>query len=334
MTEAEQKALSKREVVVVLGVGRSGTSLAMQALKNLGVRVSENLIPPDVSNPRGFYEDADIVEIHKNLLSALATSPAMPLPEGWMNRPEAKRALKELKAIVEANVSQGQGPWAFKDPRTATFLPLWILLFNQLKIVPRFILAVRRPEAVIESFAQQYGNDQAFAELIYLQRTLDALHYTSTDCFILSYERWFEGPAEALQEMAEFVFQCSTDIEGVELPVLQRLKRSSDVSVSIQTPLVKELYGIIAAFDRDASLHGELVACVRRLRAILWTFEPWWVFAARQKALHLECQGLLRESNTELRELAQYKGKKVRAVLASSEYKNAFLMLERVIEIE
>lgn len=77
MTQVENSNHNQasRHVVVVLGVGRSGTSLAMQALDTLGVHTSDNMIPPNVSNPKGFFEDADIVNIHKSLLSTLAPTP-------------------------------------------------------------------------------------------------------------------------------------------------------------------------------------------------------------------------------------------------------------------
>ena len=43
-----------RPVVVVLGSGRSGTSLLMQVLAALGLRVSEEMIEARRDNPRGF----------------------------------------------------------------------------------------------------------------------------------------------------------------------------------------------------------------------------------------------------------------------------------------
>lgn len=333
MTDSEQNAPPKREVVVVLGVGRSGTSLAMQALESLGVRVSQNLIPPNVSNPKGFYEDADIVEIHKHLLSTLALSPAMPLENGWMNTPEAKQALKQLKEIVEANVSAGEAPWAFKDPRTATFLPLWIRLFNQLKIVPRFVLAVRRPEAVIVSFAQQYANDQAFAELIYLQRTLDALHYTGNDCHILPYERWFEKPGETLQALASFVFEDGKCADDVEPPISRTLNRSTDQGVRVNNPLVIELMACIDEQIDDFTKRDLLVECVRRQRAVLEAFRPLLVLAEGQKKLNRQCRDRLKEVEARMKLLGSVEVVVERQELAANQFIRAFQALDRLEEV-
>jgi len=270
----------------VLGVGRSGTSLAMQALETLGVRVSENMIPPNVSNPKGFYEDADIVEIHKHLLNTLTPNPSMPLREGWMNTPKAKQALKDLKVIVEAQVTVGPEPWAFKDPRTSTFLPLWIRLFNQLKIAPRFVLALRHPQAIIESFAQQYGNDQASTELTFLLRTLDALYYTGGDCHFLPYEHWFKQSQQTFQQLADFVFDQPMDISGKEPPVSEQLNRSQSARVELHNPLVRELYQQLEVTLLQSDNRKELMECVHQQRDILAAFKPWCAFAANQKNIN------------------------------------------------
>jgi hypothetical protein len=72
-----------RRVVIVLGAGRSGTSLLMQILVGMGMQVSRNLIPANVSNPEGFFEDADFKDIQAELYSCLNVTVSLPLPENW-----------------------------------------------------------------------------------------------------------------------------------------------------------------------------------------------------------------------------------------------------------
>lgn len=330
MTQPEQpqNLTPGREVIVVLGVGRSGTSLAMQALETLGVRVSENMIPPNVSNPKGFYEDADIVEIHKHLLNTLTPNPSMPLREGWLNTPDAEQALKKLKEIVETQLIAGEGPWAFKDPRTATFLPLWIKLFNQQKIVPRFVLAIRRPEAVIESFSQQYGNDQKFAELMFLLRTLDALYYTDGNCHLLEYEAWFNEPALVLQHLSDFAFDKTTNVEDKSPPVYKQLNRSDKSRVEVRNTLVRELFGKIADCLKSPSAQDELRVCVNKQREIIAGFRPWVNFSARNKdadAHYLKNIIEARDNNKKIIELNGELEAKNRAIEI---YKNVFNDME------
>lgn len=333
MTQVENSNHNQasRHVVVVLGVGRSGTSLAMQALDTLGVHTSENMIPPNVSNPKGFFEDADIVKIHKHLLNTLAPTPSMPLQEGWLNTPEAKQALKQLKGIVETQLDAGQGMWGFKDPRTATFLPLWNRLFNQLKVVPRFVMTVRQPEAIIESFAQQYGNDQEFAELIFLLRTLDALYYTGGNCFLLPYENWFDKPEQTFQQLADFVFDKSTDISGNEPPVAPNLNRSQRAKVSIRNPMVRELYGYLHGCKMHPEKRKALMDCVLSQLEILASFKPWWAFTASQKQNSDRYSHELNVAEQQLKNFNACKRRLARYETSLNEYKKAIKAFETYI---
>ena len=51
-------ANSVTRVVVVLSSGRAGTSLLMQILGALGMRLSDDMIGGRYENPDGFFEDA------------------------------------------------------------------------------------------------------------------------------------------------------------------------------------------------------------------------------------------------------------------------------------
>lgn len=293
----------ERNVIVVLGVGRSGTSLAMQALESMGMRVSKKVIPANVSNPKGFYEDADIVEIHKILLNALAPTPAMPLREGWENAPITQKKQQALKEHVERHVEAGPGIWGFKDPRTATFLPIWIRIFNQLKIVPRFVLAMRGPEAIIQSLSQQYGNDQAFAELVFLLRTLDALYHTGGNCHVLQYEQWFSAPQETMKSLRSFAFGKAVSPGQIDPPVVDLLNRTGSAHIEIQSPLVKDLHQKLVQYARGEVKHEGLMQYVYQLRLMLRGFSPWVKFADNQKKQRLT----LEEEVKGLREISRKK---------------------------
>ncbi|MGS2744304.1 sulfotransferase family protein [Halomonas sp. LS-001] len=336
MAPAEKKQNepeNKREVVVVLGVGRSGTSLAMQALQTLGVRVSENMIPANVSNPKGFGEDADIVEIHKALLQALTPNPSMPLIEGWQNTPEAKKALQQLKTLVEQQVDAGPEIWAFKDPRTATFLPLWMRLFNQLKIVPRFILAIRQPNAVISSFAQQYGNDQAFAELIFLLRTLDALHHTGGNCHLLPYEDWFKHPSQTLQQLADFVFDSATDLKGVEPPIVPTLNRAGYTDITIRNPMVRSLYQSLEACAHEQQPRDVLMQQVQEQRDMIEGFMPWSTFARNQQQQKQKFQQQTEQAQQKAEQHVNCQQQLQRHQAALTEWQHSFSALERLLHL-
>ena len=98
-----------RRVVVVLGAGRSGTSLMMQILVAMGMQVSKNLIPANISNPEGFFEDADIKEIHAGLISSLGSFAYIPLLDDWMSSEPVKTALPTLKRALKVSLDASGG---------------------------------------------------------------------------------------------------------------------------------------------------------------------------------------------------------------------------------
>ena len=109
-----------KNVYVVIGMARSGTSAIARGLKALGVDLGDHLIPPDQAwNAKGFFEDTDIVyNVNRGVLAALN--------HAWTNTRDAYQRNKNNPAVNEikktaahllrqriANVNH----WGFKDPR-------------------------------------------------------------------------------------------------------------------------------------------------------------------------------------------------------------------------
>lgn len=203
-----------RAVIVVLGAGRSGTSLLMQVLAALGMAVSERLIGAGRDNPRGHFEDAPIVRIQADLLRRLDAWPYHPLPPDWLDHPAtatAEQALEDLLRPRLGGQDEASAPWGFKDPRTAAFLPMWQRLFDRLGIAPRYLLALRDPGSVVQSFMAAYGAGADEAESVWLRRTGDALWHTEARCHLVHYEDWFRRPAAMAADLARFAGLAAPD---------------------------------------------------------------------------------------------------------------------------
>jgi len=254
-----------RPIAVVLGAGRSGTSLLMQALAALGARVSGELIPPRPDNPRGFFEDRPIVRIQANLLRALGAWPFHPLPADWQTHPATAAARADLGALL-ADQGATPGLWAFKDPRTAAFLPLWQDLFTDLGITPKYILALRHPGSVVASFQKAYGTPAAEAEDVWLRRTRDALRHTGGHCrychhcHIVHYEDWFTREAALLAELGEYLgLATPTGLPTIAQP---DLNRSLNPDYRFHRPEAQALYAALVACRGSAFDKAALRACL------------------------------------------------------------------------
>jgi hypothetical protein len=272
-----------RRVVIVLGAGRSGTSLLMQILVGMGMQVSGNLIPANVSNPEGFFEDVGFKDIQAELYSCLNVPVSLPLPENWLDTECARRAKASLNPVLRRLLDEHSGILGIKDPRIATFLPLWTRLFNPLRVVPSYILAVREPRSVIASFIRQYNNPGHIAELVWLLRTLEAIENTASDCFVVHYEDWFAAPMPLAQGLLHYtgLDQYFKDdlSEVLAQKVKPNLNRASKDDYEIKNPYVLKLYAALKEchgvdFDSD-----RLMAVVKECRQAMDGFKAWYLLA-------------------------------------------------------
>jgi len=290
-------------VIVVLGAGRSGTSLLMQVMVGLGLAVSENLIPANVSNTEGFFEDLEIKDIQSELYTCLNVPVSMPLPDNWLETDCARAAKSRLSKILTNQLEETSGIFGVKDPRISTLLPLWTRVFNPLRVVPKYILAVREPRSVIASFIRQYNNPGHLAELIWLLRTLESLENTAADCFIAHYEDWFANPQPLAQALLHYTrldltFKGNLS-EVLASTVKPNLNRASHDSYEIQNPYVNKLYAALkeyngADFDRD-----RLMSVVKECRQAMEGFKGWYQLAHKANKKLADTQAQLEKAKAE-----------------------------------
>ena len=139
------------QALIITGMHRSGTSFVAELFKSAGLHIGERLFPGDAGNPRGYFEDEDILALQRSMLAKACQADAVGWPdwgwtdaetldEGtWANDEPAMRALAE----------QRKGPkiWGWKDPRTTLLLEQWLHVLPE----ARFLFIVREPWKVAAS---------------------------------------------------------------------------------------------------------------------------------------------------------------------------------------
>lgn len=131
--------------VIILGSGRSGTSMVTGTLSNVGYFMGENLWESRASNPKGFFEDREVNEINEDLLAPVVPSRLhirgsdrlnLPIRElfrhhpidrqRWLARiPLKTRVLStpDIDARIRSVVKHT--PYCLKDPRFSYALSAW-----------------------------------------------------------------------------------------------------------------------------------------------------------------------------------------------------------------
>jgi hypothetical protein len=161
--------------ILVLGMHRSGTSATAGWLKTLGVNLGPYLMAEDPTQPRGYFEHAEIVRIHDELLAVFDSSwdDPRPLPEGWEHDHRVRFFRKQLIEVIRRDLMTGP-LWGAKDPRLCRLLPIWLGMLDELGVPVRAICVLRHPAEVAESLALRNGFSADKSGLLWLRYVLDA----------------------------------------------------------------------------------------------------------------------------------------------------------------
>ncbi len=160
--------------IIVMGMHRSGTSIAARLLNMMGAYFSHenNAMPPTTANPKGYWEREDIRQLNDQILSSLSMS--------WDNisdlQPEHvalelhPQFTEEARRIV-FNLDAHR-PWMIKDPRLCLTLPLWKPLLE----VPVIVYVYRKPIQIAQSLHTREQFSTMVGIALWEKYTLYALH--------------------------------------------------------------------------------------------------------------------------------------------------------------
>ncbi len=140
--------------VIITGMHRSGTSVTASFLAALGISLGERLLPANQTNPLGYFEDADFVELQGRMLEAATRDDDGGHRDwGWTESEQLDRAgylaFGELASALVAARGAGKAElWGWKDPRTTLLLDFWDRILRGHAL---YVLLYRFPWEVADS---------------------------------------------------------------------------------------------------------------------------------------------------------------------------------------
>ncbi|WP_367154468.1 sulfotransferase family protein [Methylomonas sp. HYX-M1] len=198
----------KNQVLVVLGMHRSGTSLLTGLLSEAGVSVGKRLYAPQIGvNEKGFWEHEDIVDLHDELLLHLYSQwdDILPLPEFWWKHANVAKFKSKLIGYVNRDFVTSK-VWAIKDPRMCRLLPLWLEIFSDLNVSPVFVCLNRKPSEVVASLKKRDGFSEEKALVLWLNHTLNAEQFSrNKNRVFLDFDTVAESPETALYKIDKLI---------------------------------------------------------------------------------------------------------------------------------
>lgn len=210
--------------VVILGTGRSGTSMVAACFRETGAFYGDELLDASRANPCGYYESHVVNRINANLIRRLL------YPKGvyrfrkfiyppthyrteafWAVLPRSDRRLALSVDETERIESQtSQRPFCLKDPRFSATLKTWMPFFPA---DGRFIIVFRNPLRTVDSMMRDametysprlpFRRDDLFRTWIKTYRRLAKWASRDPRMLVLDSEAVLDGSARGLLE--EFV---------------------------------------------------------------------------------------------------------------------------------
>lgn len=239
--------------LLVVGTGRSGTSLTMQALQKLGAYVPDHMVPPSEANQRGTGEDTRIRDLMNGVWRALGNFFTF-RPSGWLENTDVHKAQAALATYLQEETRRSNGRiLAIKFPLAAVFLPLWQKAAESAGVELRFVWATRGILETIRSYDMAYGTPPDLAQAHCLQRQYYTLRDAPEDTIILPFERWRSDPHGALTQLARLAGLPEPEAQSEEV-FHAKLDRASAETIEVSKVLV-DLSDRIAQ-SGDKTLHA------------------------------------------------------------------------------
>lgn len=187
--------------ICVAGMHRSGTSLVAGALQLAGVDLGpeDQLMPPKGDNPKGFFENLDVVQVNDDLLAQLGGSwqdPAL-VTDGWHLREDIQPFRERIRELVDQQFSDSEHV-AWKDPRISLLLPVWVPDAG----VGEVVLVLRDPREVSRSVMTRSKLDEFQAARLWTRYTVSLLRSWPRPV-IVEYESFLDDPVAALHDLCE-----------------------------------------------------------------------------------------------------------------------------------
>lgn len=192
-------------IVCILGMHRSGTSVAARVLNVLGVYLGPQdcLIAPRHDNPKGFWEHKRIVALNKELIGGpggdIRISPDF--QPKCMEARDLHKMRQQALSIIKSDF-QGAEIWGWKDPRNCLTLPFWQSMLPQM----HYVICVRHPVHSAQSLQKRDGTSLLEGIHSWLVHMTSGLEATSGQPrIIVAYEEMMQNPDVVLERLAAFI---------------------------------------------------------------------------------------------------------------------------------
>lgn len=217
---------------IILGSGRSGTSLLAGMLARAGYFIGDNYIEPRAANPKGFFEDSEVNLINDEIIARTLSKSTLYRVKKLLGHgiPTLGHWLAALPLSARLSLPPGGAeriqerlshrPFCYKDPRFCYTLPLWR---PYLPPSTRFLVIFRDPITTARSMCREQR------EARYLSRMSLSIRKAGT-----VWAQMYKHVLKNMREESAYLFVDYADV--VDGTVLAAIEEFLEVSVDRTFP--------------------------------------------------------------------------------------------------
>jgi O-antigen biosynthesis protein len=194
-----------KQLIVVLGMHRSGTSAVINALSCMGVSLGDDFMPAGSDNPKGFFEDKAVNQLNIEMLAAVEQHwfSLSLITDEDVEKLIALGYLEQAQELLRNKLAQVD-IFGFKDPRVSKLLKFWLRVFSTMDCQVQFVYCLRHPLSVANSLRQRNATPLLKGYLLWLSYNLAiATEAQGVSLLGVNYDHLMEQPLATLESLAE-----------------------------------------------------------------------------------------------------------------------------------
>lgn len=190
------------EIVVVLGMHRSGTSLIAKSIELFGYSLGDRQMQANEDNPKGFSEDIDIVSFNDRLLESLGCDWAAPVDLELSSIGEDSRFFEEARQLL-VDKTRSYPKLVLKDPRFCLLMPFWSKVFSAMSIQTHEVVVFRNPLDVANSLSSRNKFAVSFSLTLTEEYLQAVLQHCGSDALVVGYPNFMSEPRAEIDRIGK-----------------------------------------------------------------------------------------------------------------------------------
>lgn len=176
-----------KQLIIVLGMHRSGTSMVAQVCQCMGAYLGEKneLMIATENNPDGYFENTEISYIDDAILHLCGREwYDLERVELDYENPQIRKTAENLRNVIQKLFDKSD-IIAIKDPRISLLLPLWEKLLEELRIKAHYVWVYRNPLEVMESLQKRDGYSEKHGLSLWVHYNFSILKFLKDKEYLL-----------------------------------------------------------------------------------------------------------------------------------------------------